>query len=242
MPPWGKIAGIRKVVKSLDLSVPLVHLNVYGSWSGWALSRLAKAHDFEFHMAFPKTKRIKDDYIGIVESNGAKLVPLRHNMFRVLHAQVENMRKENKWQMLPYAFNTDIYLTHMAQRLSATLELAKADDLKFSTLVVSAGSGVTCSALLRAFQAYNPNGSMYNVCVSSEKTVKTELAKKQVLTPSTHVILSEFKFDDTMPKIDTPFPCNQFWDKKAWHWLTQHAAELKGPILFWNLGGINTFV
>ena len=33
-----------------------------------------------------------------------------------------------------------------------------------------------------------------------------------------------------------PFPCNPFYDKKAWEWLINNEFKLKSPILFWNIG------
>jgi len=35
----------------------------------------------------------------------------------------------------------------------------------------------------------------------------------------------------------TPFPCNEFWDKKAWYWLENNISKFKGKVLFWNIGG-----
>ena len=46
-----------------------------------------------------------------------------------------------------------------------------------------------------------------------------------------------YQFDDMMDWYETPFPCNEFWDKKAWYWLEQNIEKFKGDILFWNLGG-----
>ena len=36
---------------------------------------------------------------------------------------------------------------------------------------------------------------------------------------------------------ETPFPCNQFWDIKQWHWLENNIEQIDGDILFWNIGG-----
>jgi hypothetical protein len=33
-----------------------------------------------------------------------------------------------------------------------------------------------------------------------------------------------------------PFPCNIFYDCKAWQWLVQNKDKLPKPILFWNIG------
>ena len=38
-------------------------------------------------------------------------------------------------------------------------------------------------------------------------------------------------------KFETPFPCNENWDKKAWRWLQKNHCTLKGNVLFYNLGG-----
>lgn len=37
-------------------------------------------------------------------------------------------------------------------------------------------------------------------------------------------------------KVPVPFPCNIWYDAKAWHWLTCHPDELSGSTLFWNIG------
>ena len=43
LPPWGKLLGIKKLLRDLSPDKPVVHLNVFGSWSGWALAKLHKA-------------------------------------------------------------------------------------------------------------------------------------------------------------------------------------------------------
>lgn len=40
--------------------------------------------------------------------------------------------------------------------------------------------------------------------------------------------------EDTTP---APFPCNSYYDRKAWSVLLKIAPVLKQPILFWNIGG-----
>jgi hypothetical protein len=33
-----------------------------------------------------------------------------------------------------------------------------------------------------------------------------------------------------------PFPCNPYYDAKAWRWLERSASSLAGPVVFWNIG------
>ena len=41
-PPWGKLTALRKVLTHINPTKPLIHLSVFGSWSGWALSEVSK--------------------------------------------------------------------------------------------------------------------------------------------------------------------------------------------------------
>jgi hypothetical protein len=34
----------------------------------------------------------------------------------------------------------------------------------------------------------------------------------------------------------SPFPCNPYYDKKAWKWTVENCEKLAKPILFWNIG------
>jgi len=33
-----------------------------------------------------------------------------------------------------------------------------------------------------------------------------------------------------------PFPCNPYYDRKAWRWLAENINSLAKPLLFWNIG------
>jgi hypothetical protein len=81
-PRWAKIEGIRRILQSdvVDKNKPLVHLSVYGSWTGWALSQLCKEEGIEFISAYPTTEKFPQVLIDKVVENGGKLYPMRPNM------------------------------------------------------------------------------------------------------------------------------------------------------------------
>lgn len=241
LPPWGKLLYVRKLIQTLPDDRPVVALNVYGSWAGWALSAFCKEADIECHVCHPNTKLIHPDYLGKIEENGAKLISFRPNMMRVLYAQMKNYAtKDNDYQLLPYAFNCGTYLKALAGRAYTYLNDS---DVKFSNLVVSSGSGVSTTALTKAFLKYNPKGKVYAPPVSSPKSVLT-LMRQRGIESNSNIIVPEknYEFNNLLIDKTPPFPCNQFWDKKAWLWLEDNIADLKGKTLFWNLGGVNTFV
>lgn len=241
LPPWGKMLSIKALIDKLDKNVPIVQLNVFGSWSGWALSSLANQ---EVHVVMPDTKKITEEYRSKIESNGGIIKLLRPNMMRILYAQAKNFAIEKGFQQLPYAFNDSIYLGLMAKRLYSTLQSDfEALGSKVDVLIVSSGSGVTLTALSKALHRHNPDGQVYSVSVSSVKTVSTVLDKWKVNSPNIKVLQSEYEFSDMMPNYSVPFPCNQFWDKKTWHWLDHNSKMFKNKtVLFWNLGGEYSFL
>jgi hypothetical protein len=55
--------------------------------------------------------------------------------------------------------------------------------------------------------------------------------------PVIHFVDEGYAYKDTAPKkCVAPFPCNPWYDLKAWAWLEKHVPELSGPVLFWNIG------
>lgn len=82
---------------------------------------------------------------------------------------------------------------------------------------------------------------VWTTCVSSENSIKKMLKKSGVGHLPIDIRKSEYDFDDRLEGYEAPFPCNQFWDIKQWHWLENNIDSLEGDILFWNIGGIYKF-
>lgn len=214
LPPWGKLLAVRKVLESLDKSRPLLHLSIPQSYSGWALSAFASEYNIEMHIA-SFTKNAPAGIDGYAEYH--RMMP---NVLPILEAQTRRLANDIGAQTLPYGFNCEPYKQAMACRISAL-------DVDYSTLVVAAGSGASVAGLTLGAR----NKVVVAVCCSSVKRVRSALSIEH------NVDLKEATFKFTERLIDvTPFPCNPYWDAKAWVWLTQHVHELEQPILFWNLG------
>lgn len=241
-PAWGKLLATREMVKNLPDDRPLIALNTYGSFSGWALSAICKELDVEFHMVHPKTKLIHDDYMDICSANGTHFHELRPNMFKIMYGQLGKIATDNNYQQLAYAYNSPVYLKFAAKRMLNTLQNAK---VKFDNIVIPSGSGVTLSGLAAGVFRFNPNANIYTCSVGTMGGVNDQLTRYPTLAArrdQIHNTVSEYEFNDLMKWCEVPFPCNQFWDKKAWHWLEQNIDKLEGRTLFWNLGGHNEFV
>lgn len=242
-PRWAKIEGIRRILESdsIDKNKPLVHLSVYGSWTGWVLSRLCKEYGIEFISAYPDSKTYPPEILEIIKSNGAKLHPMKPNMMKLLENKLRGEAKKNGWQQLPYAFNHPEYVNYMQLRMREVLE--KED---YDHLVVSMGSGVTASGLIKEFLQYTSwkdilknKRQVHTVTMSSIDSTKDILNyNKAGDINNIHIHKSPYSFDDMMDDVmEWPFDLNEFWERKMWFWLTENISTLEGKILFWNIGG-----
>jgi hypothetical protein len=245
LPPWGKIGAINALVdKYIDKNKPLTHLSVDGSWSGWVLASICEGLGIEFHYSHPDSKKFNRDILKQVENlyPACKFNPVKPNMMAIMYNVLRNQAKEEEWQMLPYAFNHEFYKNYLAERVQ------QVDDQfgPFDNLVVSSGSGVSVAGLARGFFAdemkkfWNPKITkrIWTTAVSSESSIRRTLKENNLQRMPIKLRVSEFDFQDRMENYKAPFPCNQFWDIKQWHWLENNIEKLDGEILFWNLGGI----
>ena len=234
-PPWGKLTAVQNVLNHLNPQKPIIHLTVYGSWTGWALSEVTKELGYEFIMAYPDSKKFPKQQL----ERAPNLCPIKPNMMKIMYNKVGQIAREKDYIRLPYAFDHHVYIETQRKRLQ---EVKK--ELDFDHLVVSSGSGVTCLGFVLEHEPYptlfetRSERTFHTICVSGENTIKKKFADHQIqASGQIEIIKSEFEFDDMMEWYETPFPCNEFWDKKAWYWLEKNIQKFEGEILFWNLGG-----
>ena len=151
LPPWGKMTGIDALLeKHINPKYPLIHLAVNGSWSGWALSELCKRRGIKFIYAYAPSKTYSQFILDKARANKCEFYELKPNMMAILYAQVKKYARQNDIQMLPYAFDHQDYRNDLKIRATETFKEHLVDHL-----VISAGSGVTSSGIVEAFNPGN---------------------------------------------------------------------------------------
>ncbi len=239
LPPWAKIGPIFNLLKKyVNPNIPLTHMSVDGSWSGWTLAAFCHELDILFYYSYPDSKKFNRKLLEDVLDKypNTMLNPVKPNMLAIMYNSLRSQVKRENWQMLPYAFNHPYYINYVADQVR---ELNG-----FDNLIASSGSGVTLSGLtlgfmdtdLKSFFNPNPTKKVWTTCVSSSDTIDKMLKKNGVHLPI-NIRKSEYEFSNRMDGYEAPFPCNPFWDLKQWRWLEDNIDQLEGSILFWNLGG-----
>lgn len=109
----------------------------------------------------------------------------------------------------------------------------------YKTLVVSVGSGVICAGLIRGIA--NKATTIYGVSCKLHKVPQKkhiEILRRAELffaKPDFQFINLDTKYSNRGVG-EAPFPCNPFYDLKAWNWLENNIETLEPPILYWNIG------
>jgi hypothetical protein len=243
LPPWAKMEGIRRVLESGDLNkdIPIIHLSIRVSYSGWALAYIGRELGFNIKIAYPNTKDYPKKALEKIESLGAELVPMKPNLLSIVISGVGILARERGYQMMPYAFNHTEYIEYFRER---TQEIMQERDFKH--LVINAGSGVTSSGILQGFMNFDTFGPhdeenkkyAHLITTASKSSIISMLKKWGVYDYNqTRIHETPHDFFDDMNNLHTDFPCNGNWDKKAWAWLQENARNLDGDVLFYNLGG-----
>ena len=226
LPPWAKLTAIERILQSgeLDKTVPIIQLSVRASFSGWALAKLGTENGYDVKIAYPNSKNFPQKNIEKWKQFPVEVVPLRPNMTDVVLGQMKRYAAEKQYQFVPYGFEHPIYIEYWEKTLTT---------YDYDTLVVCAGTPVTCLGMVRGFRGKE----IHLVATSTENTVRRRLAKYNIDDDRIRIHTTPFDFYDEMEELDIPFDCNQYWDAKVWWWIENNVDKLKGRVLFWNLGG-----
>ena len=116
------------------------------------------------------------------------------------------------------------------------------------TTIVNVGSGTICAGLIRGWMP--EEGTIIGVMGRSGRKKRKwntiqEKSKRSLKQPGS-IFGVPFRLEDPGWEYTEKslckcfFPCHPYYDRKAWQWLVEHIEELPQPILFWNIGRMNT--
>lgn len=250
-PPFAKVRGLWNTL--LDLKKQGVthvgYMETAISMAGWGISYFCHViGGITPTIYYPQYKAglilNLERHMKIWGKYGAELVPIRPQVLQVNWYQARNLLyaqygKEH-CHMLPQGMPCE----YSVEAIAKEVQLLKKH---YGTIVVCVGSGVQFSGIIRGLYRENLSPDVYGIFVApkSEKIMLQKVLKLanlsysswfgDALTAKVHFIDERLEY--LVPsKTPAPFPCNPYYDRKAWQWLTEHYTELKPPILFWNIG------
>ena len=246
-PPFSKMRGVIEHIANRPEKVFGV-LDTYHSKAGWAVAYACKMLRRKCINFYPVYKG--DDPTSLREPQrrskalGALLSPLPAGRSFILYNQARAKLK---------TLSPSAYLMPNALKLAESVEatarevqssVTKIRSIKPAHVVVSISSGtIAAGVLVGLFRLRLPTlpevwlHEGYNRPQAAVIAYLRKMAVGVTNWPTIHLIDEDYAYKDTAPKECTaPFPCNPWYDLKAWAWLKRHVPELSGPVLFWTIG------
>jgi 1-aminocyclopropane-1-carboxylate deaminase/D-cysteine desulfhydrase-like pyridoxal-dependent ACC family enzyme len=235
-PPTAKLRGLRALLESFRTRG---HRRVgcfeaSRSSIGHALAA-ACAHfcDMECIVVYPDFEsRPKSPSILAAEQLGAHVVPIRNNILAICQRQAAKLVEAANALMVPFGCDCPEAVAAV-QKEAARLDPAL---VYGGTVVVPCGSGVTLAGILRGLPT-RPHRVIGVSIGSSPRTILKRLARHGVSDVAGVELRAPEKLYHEAANVFCPFPCNEYYDIKAWKVAVGEVEKLREPILFWNIGG-----
>ncbi len=249
-PPFAKVRGLYPVLqKAKEEGIEIFgYMDTSVSYAAFGLSYFCQSMGLKSVVFYPEYKDGPRDnqlfQFKKWKEFGAEIIPLHKpnrlmiNWYRarkILTEMYPNSRMLP--QGLPFPETIDNVSTEIVNDRDSLCDI--------QTIVVSAGSGVMTAGIMKGLQSIGLTPDIYGILISPKSTtvMKRKILKMSGLKEGglfgsnikLTIVDSSYAYTDK-ETIETPFPCNPYYDKKAWKWLIDNKNNIKLPALFWNIG------
>lgn len=240
-PSFSKIRGVysylSKVIEITDpTDLTIGVLDTVHSKAGWGVSWVCNKLGLTCLDFYPNLKdRHGEPGPNQLEAKklGAGLVPMAPSRSAILWYRARRIMAEQ--------FPEDGLMMPNALKLSESIEatyqeaLLTNKDLFRGTWVFSISSGTIAAGVIRAL---NDNIDVichmgYSRPIKSTRKYILEAAK---VDRDITFIDEGFEYKAKVDNSWIPFPCNEYYDAKAFTWLCRNIRSFKQPVIFWNVG------
>jgi len=251
-PPFAKVRGLLPVLKDLrKKGIKTVgYMETSISMAGWGVSYFCNKLGMKSVVFMPFYSA------GLRHNQQFQL-----EKWKEFGAEIIQINKPNRMSINYYRARKilssfpDSFMLPQGLPFNETIE-AVSDQLYYKTdleslggtIIVCIGSGAMVAGILRGCYRKNVEGECYGILVSKKDP---DRIKKKIfsmgkisdknfcfwgrLPISFSVVDYGYEYTDK-EECKCPFPCNPYYDRKAWKWLVDNIEMLKKPILFWNIG------
>jgi len=212
--------------------------------AGWCIAWCAKILGMKAVIFVPKyvgtTPAVLMKHCEIVKNFGAEIIEVPAAKNSILNARSKKILTEKYPDavLLKTGLPFDTAIEENAQEWKRTEE-----QIKPKNVILSVGSGMVCSGILHGLTIDCKITGV--LCAKKDAKLKESAIWRKsgrlqsgffgLSTNVLNLVQGGFEYME-IPDIVAPFPCNPFYDLKAWHYLINHLTEFEDDILFWNIG------
>jgi len=245
-PPFAKVRGLLPRLQSLkEKGVKTVgYMETSISMAGWGISYFCRNLEMRSVIFYPKYRQgLKDNQEFQLEKwteFGALCLPLeKPNRLAINFYRAQRRLREfdRDGVMLPQGLPFQETIDEVAK------ETENIPDVK--TIVSCIGSGAMAAGVIKGLQKRKKFIVYYGILVSPKdnirmrnKILKMADAVDDLFETNPiklYIIDAGYEYTDKETE-DCPFPCNPWYDRKAFRWMKNNIEKLPDPILFWNIG------
>ncbi len=249
-PPFAKSRGLEPKL----LSLKVTGVNTVGycdtsiSMGGFAVSYFCKEMGLKsviFYPVYKDGERHNQTFqFKKWKEFGAEIIPLeKPNRLMINWYRARKILKEKypDGEMLPQGLP-------FKETIDSVSDEIKRDEDTFKvvkTIVLCIGSGTMLAGILKGLYSIDSTAEIYGVIVAPKSIdkMKNKIYKMANVFDSgffafkgnVNVIDAEFEYTDK-EIFECPFPCNPYYDRKAWKWMIENINDFEKPLLFWNIG------
>ena len=221
-PQFSKIRGLVEHLSKLPSGKLVGVLDTVHSKGGWGAAYVCAALGLPCRVFYPGMGPRN----GQIEAAkwGAELFSLKPGRSSVLWYRARNLIGQDDGYMLP----NGLQLQESIEATRREVEDFTPPELKCGTWVVSASTGTIAQGVSQGL-----DGAVHLIVhLGYSRSVAT---MKKKFPEETEFIDEGYGYRDAAG-ISCPFPCNPYYDLKAWKWLGENIDGLEKPIIFWNIG------
>jgi 1-aminocyclopropane-1-carboxylate deaminase/D-cysteine desulfhydrase-like pyridoxal-dependent ACC family enzyme len=237
-PPFSKVRGVYKHLKTLKQEgVKVVgYTETSISMAGWAVAWASYELGMKaviFNPIYKATHPVLEYHREQWKKFNAEIIDIPAGMAKVNWYISKRLLFHNYGEavLLPLGLP-------FTETIEETKEQTKTVYLEKGSLVISVGSGTICAGICGG---YHKGVTIYGVMTRSGNVERKTL---KIFPPSLFngkdrptlkLVDPGYEYTDSVD-IETPFPCNKYYDAKAWKFLVENIDLLEKPIIFWNIG------
>lgn len=238
-PSFSKIRGVERHLRGLQKPITVGVVDTVHSKAGWGVAYICQALGLRCIDFYP----VRKADIGLRYNQrmaffelGAELAPLQAGMSAVLYNRAKTILK----QMDPNSIMMPNGLK-LQESVDATAEELvdyTPKSLLCGTWVVSTSSGTLTAGVMKGLHMAGFDGTVISH-MGYHRDHDNLMKYLQTASGShVHVVLVDEGYDykDGVDNSWIPFPCNEFYDAKAFKWLCNDLHAFEEPICFWNIG------
>jgi len=239
-PRFSKVRGVLDRLKSIPQYTNIGVLDTFHSKAGWGVAWMCQQLGRTCHVFYPVYKSegsIENHALRypqmMAEKFGAVLHPLTAGRSCILyHRAKKELQTWGDSYMMPNALKLEESISSTAKELIDTTP----KNYLNGTWIVSISSGTIAAGVLQGLQYLQASVQVIlHMGYSRSEAEVLRYISPYIGRSEVKIIDEGYNYKD-YATFQAPFPCNPYYDLKAWKWLSSSIHTLQNPVTFWNIG------